>query len=129
MDEFIVPYQHHNLTQLLGKLDTEKAASFTMQNAFFYLYWENATEVDTLVEAAGLRTSPGYLRTLYKTRRLTKLLRHGVRSKYIVKPESVVEVKKNFLQMKRKNIAENPSNNHSQATTICGNHNNQNNNI
>ena len=45
MDEFIVPYQHHNLTQLLGKLDTEKAASFTMQNAFFYLYWDNATEV------------------------------------------------------------------------------------
>ena len=103
MDEFIVPYQHRTLNQLLSNLDTEKAASFTMQNAFFYLYWENATEVDdTLVEAAGLRKSPGYLRTLYKTRRLTKLLRHGVRSKYIVKPESVVEVKRNFLQMKRK---------------------------
>ena len=97
LDEFIVPYQHRTLNQLLSNLDTEKAASFTMQNAFFYLYWENATEVDdTLVEAAGLRKSPGYLRTLYKTRRLTKLLSHGVRSKYIAKPESVVEVKGMF---------------------------------
>ena len=61
MDEFIVPYQHRTLVQLLAKLDTEKAASFTVQNAFFYLYWENATEVDTLVEAAGLPESPGYL--------------------------------------------------------------------
>ena len=61
LDEFIVPYQHRTLVQLLAKLDTEKAASFTVQNAFFYLYWENATEVDTLVEAAGLPESPGYL--------------------------------------------------------------------
>ena len=61
MDEFIVPYQHHTLAQLLSKLDTEKAASFTFQNAFFYLYWENATELDTLVEAAKLSESPGYL--------------------------------------------------------------------
>ena len=62
LDELIVPYQHRTLAQMLAKLDTEKAASFTVQNAFFYLYWENATEVETLVEAAGLAESPGYLR-------------------------------------------------------------------
>ena len=45
MDEFIVPYKHDNLGQLLNKLDDKKAASFTVQNAFFYLYWDNATEV------------------------------------------------------------------------------------
>ena len=45
LDEFIVPYKHDNLGQLLNKLDDKKAASFTVQNAFFYLYWDNATEV------------------------------------------------------------------------------------
>ena len=45
LDEFIVPYKHDNLGKLLNKLDDKKAASFTVQNAFFYLYWDNATEV------------------------------------------------------------------------------------
>ena len=68
LDEFIVPYKHHTLAQMLAKLDTKKAASFTVQNAFFYLYWENATEVDTLVEAAGLPESPGYLTVILSLR-------------------------------------------------------------
>ena len=37
--------------------------------------YKPAPQVETLLEAAGLPESPGYLRTIYKTRRLTKLLR------------------------------------------------------
>ena len=93
LDEFIVPHEHDNLHQLLAKIDTGNTASFNVRNAFFYLYWDNATtEVEDMLEAAGLEESPGYLRTLYKTQRVEKLHRHGVRSKFIVRPEAVVEV-------------------------------------
>ena len=34
---------------------------------------------------------PGYLVTMYKTTRLVKLHNHGSRSKYVVKPENVIE--------------------------------------
>ena len=99
MDEFIVPHEHENLHQLLDKIDTGNTASFNVRNAFFYLYWDNATaEVEDMLEVAGLDESPGYLKTLYKTQRVEKLHRHGVRSKFIVRPEAVVEVGPQFLR-------------------------------
>ena len=40
-----------------------------------------------------LEISPSaFPRTLYKTTRLEKIHRHGVRSKFVVRPEFVVEV-------------------------------------
>ena len=90
----MVPYRHDTLPSLLHHLNSETVASFNFRNVFFYLYWENATSlVEALVDSAEVEQSPGYLRSLYKTRRLEKVHRHGVRSKYVVKPENVIEVR------------------------------------
>ena len=53
---------------------------------------DTAFDDEHLVADAGLTASPGYLRTLYKTSRQEKVHRHGVRSKFIVRPEAVLEV-------------------------------------
>ena len=82
VDEFLIPNTHDNLTSLLNELNRPQIASFSFQNAFFYLYWGNSSKVED---------SPGYLLTQYKTTRLQRIHRHGSRSKYVVKPENVVE--------------------------------------
>jgi len=62
--------------------------AFLFRNAFFYLYWEN----DTKVLPKEQQTPSPYLLTLSKTRRLVKIHKSGVRSKYIVRPQDVVEL-------------------------------------
>ncbi|KAK4328128.1 hypothetical protein Pmani_001449 [Petrolisthes manimaculis] len=73
-----------------------------VSNAFFYVYWENDTRAvhDTLFpDRHGLgytlygdESLMPYLLTAYKTRRKNNLLRHGKRSKYLSRPEKVIEV-------------------------------------
>ena len=89
MDEFLIPNSHDNLTSLLDELNKANIASFSFQNVFFYLYWANDTSVRKNLTLTG--TPETYLLTMFKTRRLTKAHRHGSRSKYVVKPENVVE--------------------------------------
>ncbi|MPC66834.1 hypothetical protein E2C01_060989 [Portunus trituberculatus] len=68
-----------------------------LQNVFFYLYWENDTTAayDRLTQE-GISPMEGpaepYLLTAFKTRRLAKPHKSGVRSKYIVRPERVMEL-------------------------------------
>eukprot|EP00091_Calanus_sinicus_P011937 TRINITY_DN2692_c0_g1_i9.p1 TRINITY_DN2692_c0_g1~~TRINITY_DN2692_c0_g1_i9.p1 ORF type:complete len:181 (-),score=44.26 TRINITY_DN2692_c0_g1_i9:677-1192(-) len=68
LDEFLIPYQHQNLTSLLRELDRPHIASFNFRNAFFYLYWANST-------VPAQSPTPGYLITQYKTTRLVKIHR------------------------------------------------------
>ena len=81
VDEFLIPKTHPNLTSLLNQLNRPQIASFSFQNAFFYLYWRNSSGVESLLRAAGLSASPEYLLTQYKTTRLERIHRHGSRSK------------------------------------------------
>ena len=89
LDEYLIPHLHDNLTDLLDYLNKPTVASFNFQNSFFYLYWENNTDLEKFVDAD---TNLPYLVTMFKTTRLTRIQRHGSRSKYVVKPENVVEV-------------------------------------
>lgn len=95
-DEFLVPRKHDSLIELLDTYGT-KESNYVFQNVFFYLYWENDTAAayDKLNHEGVLPvegpTEP-YLLTAFKTRRLTKPHKPGVRSKYIVRPERVFEL-------------------------------------
>jgi hypothetical protein len=69
--------------------------AFLFRNAFFYLYWENDTSVLRGPHGTDedYKDSPApYLLSLAKTRRLAKIHKSGVRSKYIVRPQDVVEL-------------------------------------
>ena len=89
LDEYLIPHAHDNLTALLEELNKPNLASFSFQNAFFYLYWPDDTAATA--PASAPPPTPPHLVTLHKTRRLARLHRHGSRSKYVVKPENVVE--------------------------------------
>ncbi|KAK3874542.1 hypothetical protein Pcinc_020560 [Petrolisthes cinctipes] len=101
VDEFLVPRTHTNLLDLVASYNKD-FNSYVFKNAFFYVYWENDTTAvhDTLFpDRHGLgytlygdESLMPYLVTAYKTRRQTKLLNHGKRSKYLSRPEKVVEV-------------------------------------
>ena len=49
--------------------------------------------------------SDAYLLTMFKTRRLAKTHRHGSRSKYVVKPENVVECGNHAVWLYRERCA------------------------
>ncbi|KAK9736396.1 Glycosyltransferase family 92 [Popillia japonica] len=96
LDEFIIPKHNDTLPQLLSwlstKVNTEATGSFSFQNAFFYLQWGDDDWVYTSDDP--IATS---LLTLKKTRRKTKLHPHKQRSKYICRPEFVVETGNHFI--------------------------------
>jgi hypothetical protein len=90
LDEYLVPRRNDSLPALLSWLTrpgTRAAGSFSFQNAFFYLQWPDDEKV-----AAGTQ-----LLTQRKTRRRAKLHPHKQRSKYICKPELVVEAGNHFV--------------------------------
>ncbi|XP_042211147.1 beta-1,4-galactosyltransferase galt-1-like isoform X1 [Homarus americanus] len=100
VDEFLIPRKHNNLLDLVSTYG-DKGSTFIFQNVFFYLYWENDTAVHDALFANdnglgydffdGEEAFP-YLLTAFKTRRLNKPHKHGQRSKFIVRPEGVVEI-------------------------------------
>ncbi|XP_042879973.1 uncharacterized protein LOC122258227 [Penaeus japonicus] len=99
VDEYLVPRKHNTLPELIKSF--WEYDCYIFQNVFFYLYWENDTAVhDTLygndnalgTSLFGEEALVPYLLTAYKTRRLTAPHKPGQRSKYIVRPERVVEV-------------------------------------
>ncbi|XP_045615064.1 beta-1,4-galactosyltransferase galt-1 isoform X2 [Procambarus clarkii] len=100
VDEFLVPRRHPSLLHLVHSYRSTDHA-FIFQNVFFYLYWENDTAVNDVLfgndqglgpALFGSQAAMPYLLTASKTRRLAKPHKHGVRSKYIVRPEAVVEL-------------------------------------
>ena len=60
---------------------------FNFRNVFHYLYWENSTE---LVQTYFRNQSMPYLLTQMKLRRLSVAQNHGQRSKYITRPNYVI---------------------------------------
>ncbi|XP_066949161.1 uncharacterized protein [Macrobrachium rosenbergii] len=101
VDEFLVPRGYAKLLDLMSGLGNYN--TYVFQNVFFYLYWENDTTVHDAMFGEGPSSNLGislfgeeslapYLLTVYKTRRLSRPHKPGTRSKFIVRPESVVEV-------------------------------------
>jgi Glycosyltransferase family 92 len=87
-DEYMMPKKHDSLTDLLQDLEGQEA-NFSMvmfRNAFFYLQWPD--------DRGASNTN---LMTLKKTRRNKYLHKANMRSKYICKPEEVVEVGNHFV--------------------------------
>ncbi|XP_054082962.1 uncharacterized protein LOC105208498 isoform X2 [Zeugodacus cucurbitae] len=112
LDEFIVPRHNDTLNELINSLNHRfryrNLGAYSFQNAFFYLQFPD----DPLVSLAHTQsqswqaqqpyahTNPGLrasLVTQRKTRRRLKLHPQKQRSKYICKPESVIEAGNHFV--------------------------------
>jgi hypothetical protein len=87
-DEYLMPKKHDSLTQLLQDAEKKEGNFSTVmfRNAFFYLQWPDDGDA-----------SNTHLMTMKKTRRRKDLHRVNTRSKYICKPEEVVEVGNHFV--------------------------------
>lgn len=77
---------------LLQRTNARSTGSFSFQNAFFYLQWGDDDWVYNTNDPLAAN-----LVTLKKTRRRSKLHPHKQRSKYICKPELVVEAGNHFV--------------------------------
>ncbi|XP_022917015.1 uncharacterized protein [Onthophagus taurus] len=95
LDEFIIPRHNDTIPHLLEwlgeKINSKLTGSYSFQNGFFYLQWEDD---NTLYNKDIIASS---LLTLKKTRRKYKLHPHKQRSKYICRPEFVVETGNHFI--------------------------------
>ncbi|SPP85765.1 Hypothetical predicted protein [Drosophila guanche] len=103
LDEFIVPRYSDTLNELIGSLNqrfrNRNTGAYSFQNAFYYLQFaDDALASSGIVggdeQQANVRAS---LVTQRKTRRRYKLHPQKQRSKYICKPDSVVEAGNHFV--------------------------------
>ncbi|XP_019880952.1 beta-1,4-galactosyltransferase galt-1 isoform X1 [Aethina tumida] len=96
LDEYIIPNYNDTLPQLIDylnkRLNTRTTGSYSFQNAFFYLQWQDDESIYDFKDSVA-----SSLVTLKKTRRKTKLHPHKQRSKYICRPELVVEAGNHFI--------------------------------
>ena len=95
LDEFIIPHKNRTLSELIQWVSTptyrQNAGAYSFQNAFFYLQFpdDESLEDSDLLQRA--------LLTQRKTQRRKKLHPQKQRSKYIAKPESVIEAGNHFV--------------------------------
>ncbi|XP_055848872.1 uncharacterized protein LOC129913918 [Episyrphus balteatus] len=99
LDEFIIPRHGDTLNELINWLDkrykNRNAGAYSFQNAFFYLQFQDDPWLyDTKSANQRLRAA---LVTQRKTRRRSKLHPQKQRSKYICRPETVVEAGNHFV--------------------------------
>ncbi|XP_045478105.1 beta-1,4-galactosyltransferase galt-1 [Harmonia axyridis] len=96
LDEYIVPRHNDTLPQLIDflnrRMNTRTTGSYSFQNAFFYLQWGDDDSVYNSNDPIATN-----LVILKKTRRRSKLHPHKQRSKYICRPELVVEAGNHFV--------------------------------
>lgn len=96
LDEFIIPRHNDTIVDLIrwmsSRINTKSTGAYSFQNAFFYLQWAD----DPFVTMSRTPTEAGLI-TLKKTRRRTKLHPHKQRSKYVCKPQGVVEAGNHFV--------------------------------
>nr|CAD7420423.1 unnamed protein product [Timema poppensis] len=96
LDEYIVPRHNDTLPELIKwlgtRLNTRTTGSYSFQNAFFYLQWSD----DRRISSSPDPFQRGLV-TLRKTRRRAKLHPHKQRSKYLCRPEHVVEAGNHFV--------------------------------
>lgn len=99
LDEFIIPHHNDTLIDLINwlskRINNRNTGAYSFQNAFFYLQF---ADDDPMFEgsspAVDLRAA---LTTQRKTRRRSKLHPQKQRSKYICKPEAVIEAGNHFV--------------------------------
>ncbi|XP_022220076.2 uncharacterized protein LOC111072476 [Drosophila obscura] len=103
LDEFIVPRYSDTLNELIGSLNqrfrNRNTGAYSFQNAFYYLQFTDDPLASSGIvggneQLANVRAS---LVTQRKTRRRFKLHPQKQRSKYICKPEAVVEAGNHFV--------------------------------
>lgn len=99
-DEFIIPRHDDTLSDLIKSLtqriNNRNTGAYSFQNAFFYLQFSDDDQIydpDTIQN----RLFKNALITQKKTRRRSKLHPQKQRSKYICKPEAVVEAGNHFV--------------------------------
>ena len=85
-------FPDNTIPNMINKINKPQLGSFVFRNVFFYLQWENSSAVENNSNSSNHDSQSLYLVTQHKTRRLATPHKHGQRSKYIVKPEGVVEV-------------------------------------
>lgn len=96
LDEFIIPHKNRTLTELVRwfsqPIYRQNSGAYSFQNAFFYLQFPD----DALTSESGDPLQRTLL-TQRKTQRRKKLHPQKQRSKYIVKPEQVIEAGNHFV--------------------------------
>ncbi|XP_065356787.1 uncharacterized protein LOC135951130 [Calliphora vicina] len=103
LDEFIVPRLNDTLQELLSSLNSRfrnrNLGAYSFQNAFFYLQFADDPLLARLVEGENMDIAKlkAALVTQRKTRRRFKLHPQKQRSKYICKPEDVIEAGNHFV--------------------------------
>ncbi|XP_014282306.1 beta-1,4-galactosyltransferase galt-1 isoform X2 [Halyomorpha halys] len=94
LDEIVMPRHNDTIQQFMEwmgtRLNTKSTGSYSFQNAFFYLQWPD----DESLTEDPFENS---LISLTKTRRRAKLHPHKQRSKYICRPEYVIEAGNHFV--------------------------------
>lgn len=99
LDEFIVPRQNRTLTDLIRwltkRINGKTTGSFSFQNAFFYLQFPDDDDASALDE--GRSDVARALLTQRKTQRRKKLHPQKQRSKYICRPDAVIEAGNHFV--------------------------------
>ncbi|XP_055592799.1 uncharacterized protein LOC129744346 isoform X2 [Uranotaenia lowii] len=113
LDEFIIPHHNDTLIDLINwlskRINSRTTGAYSFQNAFFYLQFAD----DDLIYGVEGPTSEGVseqqrvptaevnlraaLTSQRKTRRRSKLHPQKQRSKYICKPEAVIEAGNHFV--------------------------------
>ncbi|XP_055685178.1 uncharacterized protein LOC129791169 [Lutzomyia longipalpis] len=99
LDEYIIPRHNYTLTELLHwlskRINSRNTGAYSFQNAFFYLQFaDDGIVYDADAPNADLRAN---LLTQRKTRRRSKLHPQKQRSKYICRPEVVIEAGNHFV--------------------------------
>ncbi|CAA9996492.1 unnamed protein product [Nesidiocoris tenuis] len=94
LDEIVMPKHNDTIQQFIDwmgtRLNTKSTGSYSFQNGFFYLQWPD----DLMLSDDPFESS---LTSLRKTRRRAKLHPHKQRSKYICRPEFVIEAGNHFV--------------------------------
>ncbi|XP_055546069.1 uncharacterized protein LOC129730620 isoform X2 [Wyeomyia smithii] len=99
LDEFIIPHNNDTLIDLINwlskRINNRNTGAYSFQNAFFYLQFaDDSLMYDDGTSRIDLRAA---LTTQRKTRRRSKLHPQKQRSKYICRPEAVIEAGNHFV--------------------------------
>ncbi|ELT89068.1 hypothetical protein CAPTEDRAFT_115068, partial [Capitella teleta] len=86
LDELLVPKEAQTWLEVLKMKKCEEQSSIGFQNVFYKLEWEQdeVTSKNQTISGLGLKS-------LLYTKRETKIWPHKSRSKYIVRPENILE--------------------------------------
>ncbi|XP_055295408.1 uncharacterized protein LOC129565073 isoform X2 [Sitodiplosis mosellana] len=100
LDEFLIPRYNNTLSELLKwmkyRINGRNTGAYSFQNSFFYLQFPDDPIVYSHDNSVNLALRAALI-TQRKTRRRAKLHPQKQRSKYICKPDAVVEAGNHFV--------------------------------